>query len=197
MKDFTQIQQIDPLPGLHDSKLKIWRWLLGTGVIVILLGLAAIFLPFVATLAIEILIAMILLTAGVTQVVHAFKSQKPKGFTFRLLAAGLYGFAGILLLVFPLHGALTLTLLLAVFFAIIGAFKIALALHIRPYPSWDWLLISGLIAVVLGALIWMGLPGTATWAIGLLVGIELLFSGGSMIRFALSVRDESERSSSA
>jgi len=197
MNDFTQIQQIDPLPDFHDQGFKIWRWLMGTGIVVILLGLAAIFLPFVATLAIEILIAMILLIAGATQVVHAFKSQRPKGFTFRLLAAGLYGLAGILLLAFPLHGALTLTLLLAVFFAIIGAFKIALALHIRPYPSWDWLLISGLIAVVLGALIWMGLPGTATWAIGLLVGIELLFSGGAMIRFALSVRDDSESSSRA
>jgi len=197
MNDFTQIQQVDPLPDLHDSELKIWRWLLGTGFVVILLGLAAIFLPFVATMAIEILIAMILLIAGATQVVHAFKSQRPKGFTFRLLAAGLYCLAGILLLAFPLHGAMTLTLLLAVVFTIIGTFKIALALHLRPYPSWDWLMVSGLIAVVLGALIWMGLPNTATWAIGLLVGIELLFSGGSMIRFALSVRDESERSSSA
>jgi uncharacterized membrane protein HdeD (DUF308 family) len=150
-----------------------------------------------ATMAIEILIAMILFIAGATQVVHAFKSQRPKGFTFRLLAAGLYCLAGILLLAFPLHGALTLTLLLAVFFAIIGAFKIALALHLRADPSWDWLLISGLIAVVLGTLIWMGLPCTATWAIGLLVGIELLFSGGSMIRFALSVRDDSESSSGA
>jgi uncharacterized membrane protein HdeD (DUF308 family) len=85
MNDFTQIQQIDPLPDLHDSELKIWRWLLGTGVVVILLGLAAIFLPFVATMAIEILIAMILLITGATQAVHAFKSQRPKGFTFRLL----------------------------------------------------------------------------------------------------------------
>ena len=197
MKDFTQIKQIDPLPGLHNPELKIWRWLMGMGIVVILLGLAAIFLPFIATMAIEILIAIILLTAGATQVVYAFKSQKPKGFTFRLLSAGLYCLVGILMLAFPLHGVLTLTLLLAVFFVIVGAFKIALALHLRPYPSWDWLLISGLIAVGLGALIWMGLPGTATWAIGLLVGIELLFSGGSMIRFALSVRDDSKNSSSA
>jgi uncharacterized membrane protein HdeD (DUF308 family) len=197
MKDFTNIHRIDPSPDLRDPEIKIWRWLLWTGIIMMLLGLGAILLPFVATMAIEILIAIVLLAAGITQAVHALKSQRPKGFTFRLLAAGLYGLVGILLLAFPLHGALTLTLLLAVFFTIVGTFKIALALHLKPYPSWDWLMISGLIAVVLGALIWMGLPGTATWAIGLLVGIELLFSGWSMIRFALSVRNDSEILSSS
>jgi len=106
------------------------------------------------------------------------------------LAGALYGFVGILLMAFPLRGALTLTLLLAVMFAIAGAFKIALAINIKPFPSWDWLMISGLVAVFISALIWIGLPGIATWVIGLLVGIELLLSGWSMVIFALSVRNE-------
>jgi uncharacterized membrane protein HdeD (DUF308 family) len=158
-----------------------------TGAVMMNLGLAAILLPFVATMTIQALLAIILVAAGITQAVHAFKSQRQKGIALRLLAAGLYGLVGILLMAFPLHGALTLTLLLAVMFTIIGAFKIALALHIRPFLSWNWLMISGIVAIVLGGLIWMGLPGTATWAIGLLVGIELLFGGWSMVRFALSV----------
>jgi len=188
MKDFTNIEQIGSVPGIQDTDFKIWRWLLWTGTIMIILGLAAIFLPFVATMTIEALLAIILLVAGITQVVHAFKSQQTKGMALRLLGAALYGLVGILLLAFPLRGVLTLTLLLAVMFAIVGAFKIALALSLRPFPSWGWLMISGLVAVFLSAVIWIGLPGTATWMIGLLVGIELLLSGWSMVVFALSVR---------
>ncbi len=188
MNDFTNAAQVEPLPGVAKPEITIWRWLLGTGVVVMILGLAAILLPFVATMAIEILLAVILIVAGVTQGVHAFKSQQPKGLALRLFAAALYGIVGILLLAFPLSGALTLTLLLAVLFAVVGAFKVALALHIRPFPSWGWLMFSGLLAIALGTLIWMGLPGTATWAIGLLVGIELLFSGWTMIAFGISVR---------
>jgi len=188
MKDFTNIEQIGSVPGIQDTDFKIWRWLLWTGTIMIILGLAAIFLPFVATMTIEALLAIILLVAGITQVVHAFKSQQTKGMALRLLGAALYGLVGILLLAFPLRGVLTLTLLLAVMFAIVGAFKIALALSLRPFPSWGWLMISGLVAVFLSAVIWIGLPGTATWMIGLLVGIELLLSGWPMVVFALSVR---------
>jgi uncharacterized membrane protein HdeD (DUF308 family) len=197
MKDFTNAAQAEPLPGLPDAEITIWRWLLGTGIVVMILDLAAILLPFVATMAIEILLALVLIVAGVTQAVHAFKSQQPKGLALRLLAAALYNIVGVLLLAFPLSGALTLTLLLAVLFAIAGAFKIALALHIRSFPSWGWLVVSGLITIVLGTLIWMGLPGTATWAIGLLVRIELLFSGWTMIAFALSVRRDYETPSSS
>ena len=192
MKDFIEIEHINPLPNLSSPEEKIWQWLFWTGAIMMILGLSAILLPFIATIAIEALLAIILVVAGITQVVHAFKSQGQKGIALRLLAALLYGLVGILLMAFPLHGALTLTLLLSVMFTIIGAFKIALALHLRPFPSWDWLVISGIIAIVLGGLIWVGLPGTATWAIGLLVGIELLFNGWSMVRFALSVRNDYE-----
>jgi uncharacterized membrane protein HdeD (DUF308 family) len=190
MKDFTRIEQTNPLPSITDPKQKIWQWLLWTGAIMMLLGITAILLPFVATMTIEMLIAIILVVAGLTQIVHAFKCQHKKGLALRLLAGILYGLVGILLMAFPLYGALTLTLLLAVMFAIAGAFKIALALNIKPFPSWDWLMISGLVAVFISALIWIGLPGTATWTIGLLVGIELLLSGWSMVIFALSVRND-------
>jgi uncharacterized membrane protein HdeD (DUF308 family) len=106
-----------------------------------------------------------------------------------LLAGVLYGLVGLILLAFPLRGVLTLTLLLAILFMVAGSFKIALALYINPLPSWGWLLFSGVISAFLGILIWTGLPGTAKWAIGLLVGIELLFNGWSMTMFAFSIRD--------
>jgi uncharacterized membrane protein HdeD (DUF308 family) len=130
------------------------------------------------------------MVAGMTQAVHAFKCQQTQGFALRLLAAALYVLVGILLVAFLLRGAITLTLLLAVMFAIVGAFKITLALNIKPFPSWDWLMISGLVAVFISDLIWIGLPGTATLVIGLLVGIELLLSGWSMVIFALYTRND-------
>lgn len=190
MKNHGGINLTDQLHELEDSGAQIWRWLLWTGIIMMILGLGAILLPFIATLTIEALLAGILILAGATQLVHAFKSQQPKGSVLRLLAAALYILVGVLLLSFPRRGVLTLTLLLAVMFAIVGSFKIALSLHLRPFPSWGWLMISGIVALVLGTLIWIGLPGTATWVIGLLVGIELLFSGWSMVIFALSVHND-------
>jgi uncharacterized membrane protein HdeD (DUF308 family) len=187
-----QIQQVEPLPNLKEPEEQLWRWVLGTGIFTIILGIAAIFLPFIATLTIEALLAVIFIIAGITHVLHAFQSRQTKGMALRLLAGVLYGLVGIILLAFPLQGALTLTLLLAILFMVAGSFKIALALYIRPLLSWGWLMFSGIISAILGVLIWMGLPGTATWAIGLLVGIELLFSGWSMIMFALSIRGDTK-----
>jgi uncharacterized membrane protein HdeD (DUF308 family) len=192
MKNDTEVRLDGRMPDFQDAEVTIWHWLLGTGAVMMILGLAAIFLPFVATLAVEILLGIVLVAAGITQVVHAFKARHAKGFAFRLLGAALYGLVGVLFLAFPLHGVLTLTALLAILFMAAGTFKIALSLHVRPVPSWGWLMVSGLVAIVLGGLIWMGLPGTATWAIGLLVGIELLFTGWSMIVFGLSVRKDYE-----
>ena len=93
------------------------------------------------------------------------------------------------LLQFPLRGVLTLTLLLIALFIFAGMFKIALSIHLRPLSSWGWLMFSGIVSICLGIIIWMGLPGTAKWAIGLLVGIELLFSGLTMTMFAMSIKN--------
>jgi uncharacterized membrane protein HdeD (DUF308 family) len=183
------IEQIDPLPNVREPEEKIWRWLLGTGIFTIALGIVAVLLPFVATLTIEALLAVIFIMAGISNILYAFQSRQSKGLGLRLLEGAIYGLVGIILLAFPLQGALTLTLLLAVLFMLAGAFKIALALHLKPIPSWGWLMFSGAISALLGIIIWMGLPGTAKWAIGLLVGIELLFSGWAMTMFALSMRN--------
>lgn len=184
-----QFEQKEALLNIKEPEKQIWHWLLGTGVFTILLGIAAILLPFIAALTIEALLAAIFIIAGVAHILHAFQCRQTKGLVLRLLAGVLYGLIGIILLAFPLQGVLTLTLLLAILFMIAGSFKIALALYLNPLPSWGWLLFSGIISAFLGILIWTGLPGTVKWAIGLLVGIELLFSGWSMIMFAFSIRD--------
>ena len=133
------IEQIDPLTNVPEPEEKIWRWLLGTGIFTMALGIAAILLPFVATLTIETFLAVIFIMVGITNILYAFQSRQSKGLGLRLLAGALYGLAGIILIAFPLHGALTLTLFLAVLFMIAGASKMALALHLKPISSWGWL----------------------------------------------------------
>jgi uncharacterized membrane protein HdeD (DUF308 family) len=188
-----QIKQIEPIPNLRESEHKLWRWVLATGIFTIILGIAAVLLPFTATLTIEAILAAVFIIAAITHIFHAFQSGQKKGLALKLLAGALYGLVGVILLAFPLQGALTLTLLLAVLFMVAGSFKIALALYLKPLASWGWLMFSGIVSALLAILIWIGLPGTARWAIGLLVGIELLFSGLYMIMFALSMRELSNQ----
>ena len=98
--------------------------------------------------------------------------------------------AGIVLLAWPISGAVSLTLLLIVFFTIEGVLSIMYALEHKKELSgrWGWMLTSGIIDLVLAAIILAGLPGTAAWALGLLVGINMLFGGTAMIAMAMHAR---------
>lgn len=171
---------------------KMWPGLLATGIFTMALGIAAVFLPFIATLTIQAVLAAVLIIAGIAHIAHAFQHRYAQGLAWRLLTGALYALVGILLVSYPLQGAFTLTVLLALLFMFSGVLKIALSLNLRPRPSWGWLLLNGIVSVLLGVLIWLGLPGTAKWAIGLLVGIELLFTGWAMVMFSLSMRHPQE-----
>jgi uncharacterized membrane protein HdeD (DUF308 family) len=188
----AHLQKNETLPGLESNPKMLWKRLLGAGIVTLLLGISAILLPFIATLTIQAILAAILIVAGITHLVHAFQSSQPKGFYLRLLGAALYGFLGVILLAYPLKGALTLTALLAFFFMISGVFKVAHALAIKPFISWPYLMFSGVISILLGLIIWLALPNASNWAIGLLVGIELIFSGWAMIMYAFSTKKYSQ-----
>jgi uncharacterized membrane protein HdeD (DUF308 family) len=114
------------------------------------------------------------------------------GFWWSLLSAVLGIAAGVVLLAWPVSGAISLTLLLIVFFIIEGVASIMYALeHKRDLSGrWGWMLTSGIIDLILAAIIFAGLPGTAAWALGLLVGINMLFGGGAMVGMALHARGE-------
>ena len=98
---------------------------------------------------------------------------------------------------FPLTGILSLTILLAVFFIVEGIFEILASFRLRPDSGWGYLLFSGIVAILVGVLIWMGLPSSATWAIGLLAGINLLVSGWSFIFIAFAGRDAAQEQATA
>jgi uncharacterized membrane protein HdeD (DUF308 family) len=173
--------------SLHEH----WVLFLVEGLVLVVLGLLAIVLPPIATLAVEILFGWLFLISGIMGLITTFWMRQAPGFWWALLSAVLGIAAGIVLLAWPLSGVLSLTLVLILFFAIEGIASIMYALeHKRELSGrWFWMLASGIIDLILAAIILAGLPGTAAWAIGLLVGINMIFGGSALIAMALHARD--------
>jgi len=165
-----------------------WGWLLALGILMVLLGGFAIAAPAVATIAVQIMLGWLLVIGGIAEGIHAFMAQGWRGFLFELLSAILYLAVGVLLLVNPVAGALALTVVLAVFLVVEGIFKIIMAMRVRDHSGWGWLLASGILSLILGVLIWAEWPYSGLWVIGLLVGIQLLFTGWSLVMLALAAR---------
>jgi uncharacterized membrane protein HdeD (DUF308 family) len=165
-----------------------WGWFLALGIVLIVVGFAAIVFPLVSTIAAKIMLGWLFLIGGVFMVIHAFQAPAWQGFLWSLLIGILYLVAGGYLAFFPLTGLLTLAFLLIILFAVEGIFEIIMAFQVRPHEGWGFLLLSGIAALAVAFLIAMDLPGSATWALGLLVGINLLFSGWSYVFLALAGR---------
>ena len=165
-----------------------WGWLLALAILMIMLGLMAVAAPVYATFAVQVLLGWILIIGGIAQGVHAFMAKGWGGFLFELLSALLYLAVGVLLLVNPVEGALALAIVLAAFLIVEGIFKIVMAWRVRGHPRWGWLLASGILSLILGALIWTQWPSAALWVIGLLVGVHLLFTGWALLMLALAAR---------
>lgn len=167
-----------------------WVLFLVEGLVLIVLGVIAVVLPVIATLAVTILLGWLFLASGLLGLITTFWMRRLPGFWWSLLSAVLAIVTGAVLLAWPVGGALSLTLLLVVFFLIEGIASIMYALeHRRWYAGrWGWMLASGIVDLLLGAIILAGFPGTAVWAIGLLVGINLVMGGTALLAIALHVR---------
>jgi uncharacterized membrane protein HdeD (DUF308 family) len=167
-----------------------WVLFLIEGIILIILGIAAIVLPVIATLAITIVIGWLFLISGVVGLITTFWMRHAPGFWWSLLSAIIAIIAGILLLLWPITGMVSVTLVLIAFFVIEGIATIMYAIEHRNQLTgrWGWMLTSGIIDLILAGIILAGLPGTAEWALGLLVGINMLFGGVATIGMAVAAR---------
>ncbi len=185
--DFDRIQR-----AVATSVQEHWRLFLAEGIILVILGIAAIIVPPIATLATTLFLGWLFLVSGAVGLVTTFWMRSAPGFWWSLLSAVLAIIAGAVLIGWPVRGVLSLTLVLIVFFIVEGVSTIMYALEHRRELSgrWGWMLASGIVDLVLAALIISGLPGTAAWAIGLLVGINMVFGGWAMIAMALHARNE-------
>ena len=178
--------------ALHEH----WMLFLVEGVVLLVLGATAIVLPPLATLAVTIVLGWLFLVSGVMGLFTTFMMRQAPGFWWSLISAVLGVVVGVLLLARPISGAFSLTIVLVVFFVIEGVASIMFALdHKRELSGqWGWMLVSGIVDLVLAALVFAGLPSTAAWAIGLLVGINMVFGGSALIAMALHARNANPES---
>jgi uncharacterized membrane protein HdeD (DUF308 family) len=167
-----------------------WLAFVIEGIVLMVLGLLAVLLPPLATIGVTIFIGWLFLLSGVMGLIATFWARQAPGFWWALLSAVIGIAAGLVLLASPAGGAVSLTLVLIVFFVIEGVATIMYALDHRRELSgrWGFMLFSGVIDLGLAAIILMGLPGTAAWAIGLMVGINLIFGGTALLAMGVNAR---------
>ena len=195
----TNKADLDQLQSAVANSLHMhWRLFLTEGIILFVLGVLAVVVPPIATIAVEILIGWLLLVSGVVGLIATLRARSAPGFVWSLVSAILGIVAGIVLLGWPLSGALSLTLILTVFLVLEGVVSLLYALEHKRELSGRWgaMLFSGIVDLILAGIIFAGLPGTAAWAIGLLVGINLVFGGSALISMALHARNITPASTS-
>lgn len=168
-----------------------WKAFLIEGIVLAILGLAAMIVPQLASLAITIFLGWMFLVTGVMGLIVTYWARTMPGFWWSLISAALAVLAGLVLLAQPAQGTLTLTIVVGAYFLAEGVATIMYALEHRRELSgrWSWMLIAGLMDILIAVIIITGLPGSALWAIGLLVGINLLFGGATLIGVALAARN--------
>jgi len=167
-----------------------WKAFLFEGILLAVLGLAAMIVPPLASLAVTIFLGWMFLISGIAGLIVTFWARQMPGFWWSLFSAALAVLAGLVLLARPMQGVLTLTIIVGAYFLAEGVITIMYALEHRRELSerWSWLLVSGLMDILISFLIISGLPGSAEWAIGLLVGINLVLGGASLVGMALAAR---------
>jgi uncharacterized membrane protein HdeD (DUF308 family) len=166
-----------------------WKLVLAQGIVMMVLGFLAVAEPNVATIAVGIFVGWLFFIGGIFRALSVWQSRGMPGFAWSLLTALLAIVLGLILIFRPLAGVLTLTMVLIAFFILEGITAIVLAVQHREHlRSWGWVLFSGIVDLLLAFLIWDGWPSSADWAIGLLVGINMLFFGLSLVMTALAAR---------
>ena len=174
--------------SLSESVRANWGWMLALGILFIVGGVFAFASPFLASLVVTTIVAFVLVIAGVAQIVQAWRMKSWGGFLWQLIIGIVILIGGIAIYVNPIAGTLTLTLFAAAMFLAKGVFQIVLGFQLRPHDGWGWIVSSGVIAVLVGVLIYAQWPMSSLYALGTLAGISLAFTGWSYVMIALAAR---------
>jgi uncharacterized membrane protein HdeD (DUF308 family) len=172
-------------PEVREGLARSWKALMVVGVLAILVGCVAIVVPAVASVGTAIFIGWVLVIAGAFLVAGAFSAHSIGTVILRLLWAALTVIVGLWLIVEPHNGTLTLTLVLGIYFLFMGITRIAVAFSARGQRNAGLLGLSGVAGLLIGILVLAKFPSSADWAIGLLVGIDLIFAGWTLTSVAL------------
>jgi uncharacterized membrane protein HdeD (DUF308 family) len=158
------------------------------GGLLILLGFVSILLPVISTLALAIVLGAVLVVAGVSEGIRAIRAWGRPGAISTLLIAVVAVIAGILTLFNPFSGAVSLAIVIGVYMIVAGLIKARLAWALRPFSGWSWMAFSAALSIVLGVVVIAGLPTTALWVPGTLLGVELVFFGMALFMLAGALR---------
>jgi uncharacterized membrane protein HdeD (DUF308 family) len=161
---------------------------IGWAILLIIVGFFALALPFEAGIAVAIVVAVLVIVAGIAHLASSFAARSTGGFFWRLLVGCAYLIAGVYLLVNPKLSLVSLTLALAVLFFVEGVFHIVTYFQIRSAPGSGWLLFDGIVTLILAVLIWRSWPASAVWALGTIVGINLLMSGFTRLMYSRALK---------
>jgi len=163
-------------------------WSIGLSVLMILAGLLAIAVPQVAGITVALLVAWLLIFSGGAHLVFAWHTRTTGGILWELLLGVLYISVGVYMLLQPVAGLASLTIVLAIYLLVEGVLELALSFRLRPMRGWVWLLFDGVFTLILAAMIWKTWPSSTEWVIGVLVGFSMLFSGVSRLMISLAAR---------
>src|SRR4051812_11135996 len=168
---------------LREEAARHWKLLLGIGILSIITGVFSILVPIVASISVAILVGWVLVVGGVIQLAHAFRGTGWE-IAWNVILAVLTVIAGIWILLAPIAGTITLTIVLVAWFWVSGVMRLIAWYRVREVEGSWMLLLNGILNIALGVLIWADLPSSAAWAIGLLVGINLLLAGADLVMTA-------------
>lgn len=165
-----------------------WGWLLGLGILFVILGMIGLGMTVGLTLASMFFLGVLFIVAGFAQILDVFKCHEWRGIIGHALIAVLYIVGGGLVIYDPILASVIVTGILAWIFIIIGITRLIMAIALRHAAGWGWILVAGIAAIVLGVLILMQWPYSALWIIGMFIAIELIVNGWTSIFIALGMR---------
>ena len=185
-------------PEIKTALGQSWKMLLTAGIISVVLGAIAIIVPPLASVTITYLVGILLLIGAVAYVAEAISRGSTGHRIWSAVLAVLYVFAGVWLIINPVSGTITLTWILAIFFLLIGVLRLIAGISSRgKVPNAGWTIINGVLSILIAVLVIGDLPSSAAWAIGLLVGIQLLFDGIALIATAMAGKQLAESGSNS
>ena len=164
------------------------KWSIALSILMLVAGFLAIAVPQAAGIAVNLLVAWLLVFSGGAHLVFAWHTRSTGGLVWELLLGILYILVGAYMLINPVLGLASLTLALAIYLFAEGVLELILSLRLRPMPGWGWLLFDGIVTLILAIMIWKTWPSSAEWVIGMLVGISMLFSGIARLMLSLAAR---------
>jgi len=171
-----------------DQLHKRWNWIVGLGIVLVVLGTIAIGSSVLFTLASMVFVGWLLIIGGALQAANAFSSKQGTSISIDLLSGLLYCIAGFLIVVHPAATAMALTLMIAILLIFGGVFRIAVAMTVRSDNRF-WLVLHGVINLLLGTCVLQEWPVSGLWVIGLFIGIDMLFNGWSLIMLGLAAKN--------